>query len=454
VLFLNLSQLLRLLALRRRIRTHDRWTREDLKRHQDKELKVLRDYACTNSPFYREFHKDLTERPIEELPVLTKAMLMENWDEIVTDRSLKLSDIQDFIKTMKEVNRFNGKYFVSSTAGSSGLRGIFVYDQKEWTTVLASYARANDWAGVKAGLTKRLKVAVVSTTTPWHQSAVVGATLNSRFVETLRIDSTNSIESIVERLNAFQPRSLIAYAGMARSLAQEQIEGRLKISPEAIFTASEVLTDDTRNLIMKAWKRDPINVFATTETAGIASECMMHHGLHVYEDLVILEAVDENNVAVKPGNFSEKILVTVLFSRTIPLIRYELSDSVLLAGDGPKCDLPFNTLVEVQGRMEEVITMDGTDGTAVRIHPNFFHNHMEAFPVKGWQIVQEPGNKIRVFIMGPSGDFSESDLADKISDLLVGQGVQRPEVNIERVEKLTRSSLGKTFLIKALPPKH
>ena len=140
--------------------------------------------------------------------------------------------------------------------------------------------------------------------------------------------------------------------------------------------------------------------------------------------------MDENNEVVKPGNFSEKILVTVLFSRTIQLIRYELSDSVLLADDGQKCDLPFKTLVGVQGRIEEVITMDGLDGTAVRIHPNFFHNHMEAFPVKGWQIVQEPSNKSRSSSQARL-EISRNLLADKILDLLVGQGVRRPEVNIE-----------------------
>lgn len=447
---LTLVQLVQLLALRRKIHSHDRWSREDLKRHQDKELKALREYAYSNSPFYKEFHKGLTESPLEELPVLTKAKLMENWDKIVTDRSLRLSDVQDFIKSMKEVNRINGKYYVSSTAGSSGLKGIFVYDPKEWTSILASNARANDWAGVKAGLTKRLKVAVVSTTTPWHQSAVVGASLNSRFVETLRIDSTNSIESIVERLNGFQPRSLASYAGMARTLALEQVEGRLNISPEAVFCASEVLTEDTRKLIRKAWKQDPINVFAATETAGIASECRMHHGLHIYEDMVILEAVNENNEAVKPGEFSDKILVTVLFSRTLPLIRYELSDSVLISIDVLKTDLPFTTLDKVQGRMEEVIKLEGRSGAPVRIHPNFFHNHMEAFPVKGWQIVQEPNNTIRVLVVGPSDDFLDSNLIGALSDALIGQNVRTPTVQVERVQSLAHSQLGKTFLIKAL----
>ena len=33
-------------------------------------------------PFYRRFHKDLEQAPLGELPVLTKATLMDTFDEI------------------------------------------------------------------------------------------------------------------------------------------------------------------------------------------------------------------------------------------------------------------------------------------------------------------------------------------------------------------------------------
>ena len=72
-------------------------------------------------------------------------------------------------------------------------------------------------------------------------------------------------------------------------------------------------------------------MYGATETAGIASECR-HGRLHRYEDLVIAEIVDEANRPVAPGDFGAKLLVTVLFSRTQPLIRYEMSDRVKALG--------------------------------------------------------------------------------------------------------------------------
>jgi phenylacetate-CoA ligase len=92
-------------------------------------------------------------------------------------------------------------------------------------------------------------------------------------VPTLRIDSGDDLDSIITRLNDWQPEMLIAYASMVRLLAEAQLAGRLMIMPRFVFSASEVLTDSTRKLATKAWRRSPFSVYAATETSGIAAEC-------------------------------------------------------------------------------------------------------------------------------------------------------------------------------------
>jgi hypothetical protein len=206
---------------------------------------------------------------------------------------------------------------------------IFLWDLDEWVTILGSYNRSLDWAGATAGLTRRLRMAVVSSTTPWHQSARVGATVRSPWVQTLRIDSGDPLERTLQRLDRFQPQVLVAYASMLRLLAFEQVAGHLRIAPDLVFSASEVLTGEARRRVNQAWGKQPFDVYAATEAAGIASECRIHAGLHLFEDLVVTEVVDGDNQPVPPGVPGEKILVTVLFGRTQPLIRYELSDSIV-----------------------------------------------------------------------------------------------------------------------------
>ena len=120
---------------------------------------------------------------------------------------------------------------MAATSGTTGHRGIFLWDLDEWVTVLGSYNPSLDWADATAGLTRRLRMAVVSSTTPWHQSTRVGATVRSPWVQTLRIDSGDPLEGIIERLHRFQPQVLVGYASMLRLLASEQLAGRLPSLP-------------------------------------------------------------------------------------------------------------------------------------------------------------------------------------------------------------------------------
>jgi phenylacetate-CoA ligase len=442
--------ILKVLALRHRLRQRDRWTRRQLEGHQHGALHRLREHAYARSPFYGRFHKGFTDRPLGELPVLTKQMVMEHFDELVTDPTVRLADVEAHLASLSGGDeRLNGRYRVASTSGSTGRRGFFLWDPGEWATVLASYNRSFDWAGVGAGLTHRTRMAVVSSTTPWHQSARVGASVSSPWVLTLRIDSGDPMERIVERLGGFQSRVLVAYASMAHLLAEEQLAGRLGISPGFVFASSEVFTEQARRRVEEAWGRKPFEVYAATEPAGIASECEQHRGMHLFEDLVITEVVDENNRPVPPGVYGHKVLVTVLFSRTMPLIRYEMSDSVRPASSPHcPCGRPFALIDGIQGRVEDVLRFPARFGGQVSVQPIVFHRVMDVVPAGGWQIAQGPEG-LTVLLSGVREGFADAALTDSLRRELEAQGVIEPPVKVRRVPNIPRTTVGKAPLIKS-----
>jgi phenylacetate-coenzyme A ligase PaaK-like adenylate-forming protein len=315
----NVPLLVSVLRARHHLRQRDHWTRSHLEAYQTRALRRLRDDAYARSPFYRQIHRGLTDRPLHELPVLTKALLMEHFDDLVTDRSVRLADVQAYLSALHGNERFQQRYWVSATSGSTGRRGLFLWNRAEWTMVITSYNQAFDWGGSRAGVRHRTKAAIVSTTTPWHQSARVGASVHSPWVPTLRLDAGDPLERIVARLTRWQPELVVAYASMVRLLAEEQLAGRLMIAPRYILSASEVLTAATRRRVAAAWGQKVFNVYGATEGAGLAAECERHSGLHLFEDLVLTEVVDAHNRPLPPGVYGEKVLITVLFSRTQPL---------------------------------------------------------------------------------------------------------------------------------------
>ena len=89
-----------MLTTLRQLHQREHWTREQLEAHQAQALSQLREYVYEYSPFYQRFHRGLMDRPLHELPVLTKTMMMEHFDELATDRQIRLEDIRAHMTTL------------------------------------------------------------------------------------------------------------------------------------------------------------------------------------------------------------------------------------------------------------------------------------------------------------------------------------------------------------------
>ena len=444
---MNIRMIANILRLRRVLRRRETWSVERLRQHQQHELTALRLFAEEHSPFYRRYHHGLTGAPLHDLPVLTKATMMDNFDEIVTDRSLRLSDLQTYLDGLHGNDPFAGRYFVSATSGSSGRKSIIPSDPQEWATIIASYARANEWAGIRAGPLHPVRMAVVSSTTAWHQSSRVAATVHSPLITSVRLDAAAPLCDIVARLNDLRPEVLVGYASMIRALADEQLAERLHITPRAVNSSSEVLTGEARTLAAQAWRVPPFNVYAATETGGIAAECAQHQGMHLFEDLVIPEVVDDNYQPVPAGQPGDRLLVTVLSSRTLPLIRYEMTDRVTLATEPCPDGLPFRLLASIEGRTDDILTLPAATGGTIRVHPVVFHRALDLLDAAGWQIRQGKSDLTVLIAAGPT--VNPTDAADTVRAALIDAGVQPPAINIRKVDTIPAGAAGKRPLVVA-----
>jgi phenylacetate-CoA ligase len=440
----------RVLWLRRVLRRRERWSRAQVEDYQRRKLAALRSHAVLRSPFYQRFHQGLRDRSLAELPVLTKAMLLDHFDEITTDPTLRLDDLEAYLAGLVGDERFAGRYWVSSTSGSSGRKSIIPSDAEEWAMILASYARANQWAGINAGLLHPVRMAVVSSTAPWHQSARVAATLRSPLVDSHRLDAAAPPAQIVARLNELQPQVLVAYASMVRMLAEEQLAGRLQIAPQAVNSASEPLTAEGRVLAQRAWQVPPFDVYAATETGGIAAECEQHTGMHLFEDLVLAEVVDADGRPVPSGMTGDRLLVTVLFSRTLPLIRYELTDRVRLATKACPCGRPFRLLAAVEGRTDDLLRLPGRDGTRRPVHPVVFHRALELVDAAGWQVRQDQ-DQLTVLVASPGPTFDAPSVQQAVAAGLEDAQVAPLAIRVVVVDAIPTGAAGKRPLIVALP---
>jgi len=422
---------------------HEHWTRQQLEDYQARALQACREYAYARSPFYQCFHRGRMDRPLQELPVLTKAMLMEHFDEVVTDRTLHLKDIQEYLVHPGGQERFLNRYRVMVTSGSTGQPGVFLRAQAEGAVVSVGLSRFPTWAGVPPGC----KVAVIGSTAAEHMSSHLPIAVDGQLLPRLHLSASEPVETLVRQLNEWQPDMVAGYPSMMRVLAEEQRQGRLHIAPRFLVSVSETVTDETRRRIEQIWHTRLFNMYATTEGGIMAMECRYHRGLHLFEDLVIVEVVDAHNRPVPPGVYSEKVLMTVLFSRTQPLIRYEVSDRVSLSSRAHcLCGRPFALLEGIEGRAPEVLHFPARAGGEVAVHPLVLYRVMETVPVSGWQVVQERDG-LQVLLSGGQEEPSEETLTNALQQALARQGAKVPPIRIQHVAAIPRNASGKAALI-------
>jgi phenylacetate-CoA ligase len=344
----------------------ERWPREQLLEYQRERLCKIVQHAVANSPYYRQAIGDVGngDIPLHELPILTKTTLMAQFDRIVTDRRLRLADAERHLVSERAGEPLFGEYRIVASGGTTGERGVVVYDQPAWEVAVASVLRLMKVQGISANS----RVLGIGSPTPLHMTNRLFAELRAGRAEVPRLDVTTPLPEIVEALNAYQPQVLITYPSFIRRLAEEQRAGRLRIAPRQFCAAAETLTQDVRELARETWGAAVLNAYGATEANLIGIECPWAAGLHVPEDLLVLEVVDENDRPVPPGVVGHKVLVTTLFNRTLPFIRYELSDLVTVAEGICKCGRPHLRLASVQGRREDVLSLPARGGGRVSVH--------------------------------------------------------------------------------------
>jgi phenylacetate-CoA ligase len=419
--------------------SHEHWSRDRLEDLQGRLLTNLIDWVTTRSPFYRELCSTLhlsAPYTLQDLPIMDKRTHMAHFDEMVTDPRLKLSELQEYMADVSGDDYYLGKYRVLTTAGSSGERAVFVYSRKEWSMQQAASMRIAAMMGVLPFSVPRLKIVTIGSSSPLHDSHRLPL---SMLIGPYRYDmlpATAPVEELVQQLNAIQPDLLRGFPSILGLLVIEQLQGHLHISPRIIAGGGEPLTEELRQKLQTVWQSKVFDIYGTQE--GLRSvECSFSQGMHLFEDLGIVEVVNENNRSVPEGIMGHKILFTNLFSFTLPIIRYEISDMVMLDPEPCPCKRPLRRVRAIDGRNDDVIYLKGRAGEQIAVHPVHFWDALESFEgIRQYQVVHEAdGIRLRLVLEQANEDLPFG-VREQIAKKLDALGVYSPSISVEMVSSL------------------
>lgn len=415
------------------------WSRDQIAQHQRDRLRSMVALAQQRSPWHRARLAGVSPDTLEltdlaRLPVMTKGDLMRDWDQIVTEPGLTLARCTDFIDGQEDFGYLDddGRQAFAS-GGSSGRRGVYVWDEQFFATsamVAFRYQYRDDLARGVIGRPRRR--AVITAGVPPHASTPLFSARLDPAEQVAVFSVLLPFDQLAERVGRARPDHLIGYPSMIHRLAEAQARGQLDIAPSRVSTNSEPLTDEARAAFESVWGATVTNMWGSTEVGMHAIACDRSPGLHLAEDVLIIERVDAANRPVPDPEAADKLLVTSLIQATFPFLRYELADAVTLLDAACDCGSPMRLIADIAGRADDDFDYPG----AGQVPAAAFRHALSTVPtVEEYQVRQTEHGAV-VAYLGSVAD--PTALSARIEAELRSYGLAAPEVTLRAADRLPR----------------
>ncbi|MET9022637.1 hypothetical protein ABZV93_21915 [Actinopolymorpha sp. NPDC004070] len=337
------------------------WPRERIDLYRTERLRSLLGVARERSAFHAARIGDLdpatvTVEDLARLPVMLKQDVTDEWDRIVTVPDIDLAGAERVLADQPWFSYTPTGLQVFSSGGSSGVRGVYVWDWDQFAT-LACLAwrwqtRAEHPSGTGGG-GGQARLAVLEAGEPPHASTPLFDVATLPWMETFVVPAAAPFEQVLHAVAQVRPTHLVGYASVVGRLARAVVAGELDIRPVRVSTNSEPLGEEDREAIDAAWGAPLHNLWGSTEIGVQAVGCGLGEGLHISEDEVILERVDAAGKPVGPDEPAVRTLATGLAGRTFPFIRYDLGDEVTLLPGRCECGSAMRRVADIAGRRDD-----------------------------------------------------------------------------------------------------
>jgi len=357
-----------------------RWRRrflrgERLHRYQQRAAQRLVRYAVEHSPFYRELYSGKPLDDLSVLPTIDKRTMMDHFSAFNT-AGLDQQELIDFALAMERshdfLHYFRDRYVVGLSSGTSGAKGLVLTERSLAERLPAVFLARS---GVPLTLLPFRIIFILRV----HNQAF--ANIDSPLITLRYLHSMTPVERIVEEINAVHANVLMAPPSLMRLIGARAtaIRNPLKL----LMCYAEVLGDDDAAVIKQAFGAPLIQLYQASE--GLVGSSCTAGRLHVNEDLVLLEALDEHGQPAPPGQPCHKLLVTNLYNTLQPLIRYQLND-LLVLGQGCSCGSGFRVIERVLGRSDDLFWLERADGSG---HQYLFPDITARYVMNACELVRE-----------------------------------------------------------------
>lgn len=395
-----------------------RYTNEKLVKYQQVQLKKIVNYAYT-VPVYRNKYKNMGVHPrdiktiddINKLPFITK------------------DDMRKHLPNGIVSLNFNKKNaFIARTGGTTGESLALYFDLYTSIRAMLGFVRALKMYDInwrKAKMTLLIDLSERSFENEYIVNSTFSAIKPIFSLKNIQIfDLFDTSTDVVKKIDEFRPEFIGGYPFALIQLALLKEKGFGKnIIPRCVLSSGSYFDSSSRKFVEKALDTKIYDFYAATETGPIAFECK-NGNYHVHSDLIYPEfLINGENVSYgEPGN----LIITKLYGRGTPIIRYAGIDDLVTPEKSCNCGLSGSIIKKIHGRKSDSIFLPNGRMALPSLIDDIFGeaiNETKANKIRRIQIIQHKIDNLEFKILfdedlrntGPSPEELFSVLKRKLS---------------------------------------
>ncbi len=235
----------------------------------------------------------------------------------------------------------------------------------------------------------------------------------------------------IEEIKKRKPNVLEGYGSVIERIFRYQQDHQIQFpSPKVLLILSEDIQGNTKKALQEEWQAKIFSRYSLTECIKVGYECEYGCGYHIHTDFCAVRIVDEEGQDVPEGE-TGMVVITTLKSKAMPFINYYSGDLAAIDSSTCPCGRTQPRLVNIQGRMAEVIRLPNDryirSLTLVRVehHPD----------VRQFQIIREGEVDFRVLIIPHTGGDKEG-IIKHVHDIFDEHAGDVVNVSVDFVDKL------------------
>lgn len=322
---------------------------------QAQRAESLVDDVREHSPFYRALWAGQSAKEWRTFPTVDKQSMMASFDTFTTI-GISRDDAMRVALDAEQRRDFSALvqgHTVGLSSGTSGHRGLFLVSAREQTR----------WAGT-------ILARAIPDLRPGHRIAFF-LRANSRLYERTSsvvqfrfFDLMQPLADVINALNAFRPKLIVGPPSLLGLLADALESGALRIQPSRLVSVAEVIEPHDRARLERVFQAPVGEVYQCTE--GLIAVSCRRGSLHVQEDVMVVQTrpIDSTD----PSRATP--ILTDLWRRAQPIIRYQLGDILHLDAAPCSCGSTWQRLAAIEGRQDDLCWFPQSDDTLRAVFPD------------------------------------------------------------------------------------